>query len=207
MNRILEESTRDANPVVHAHAWKSPSREGTCVMNLYAHHSVYQSIIEQAESALPNETGGFLLGQAAFDPDTGSWHNWIDEAVPIVASEANPVHFSFSWRDVDSVRNRREQEGKSLIGWYHTHPGLGIFLSETDLNKTHGQLFNEGFQVALVYDPISGRAGYFFREPSGFLDSGTASWREFQLIKSGAGSERGHDSATTIIHPNTGTEL
>lgn len=152
-------------------------------MNLFTHHSVYEAIMEQAEVALPNETGGFLLGHAAFDPDCGSWFNWIDEAVPINPAESNPVHFSFTWKDVDQVRNRREREQKSLIGWYHTHPGLGIFLSETDLLKTHHQLFNEFFQVALVYDPIGGRAGYFFREPSGFLDAGTASWREFQLVK------------------------
>src|SRR6188508_3281201 len=133
MNRILEESTRDANPVIHVHAWKSPAGESACLMNLYAHHAVYQTIMEQAEAALPNETGGFLLGHAGFDPDSRCWHNWIDEAVPIVPSDANPVHFSFTWKDVDSVRNRREQEGKALIGWYHTHPGLGIFLSETDL--------------------------------------------------------------------------
>ena len=59
MNRILEESTRDANPVIHVHAWKSPAGETADVMNLYAHHAVYQTIMEQAEAALPNETGGF----------------------------------------------------------------------------------------------------------------------------------------------------
>jgi proteasome lid subunit RPN8/RPN11 len=207
MSRLVEDSFQSANPVVRVHAWKAMLSDGTSSMNLFTYHAVYAAIMEQAEAALPNETGGFLLGRTGFDPDCDSWYNWIDEEVPIKPTEANPVHFSFTWKDVDQVRAHREREGKALIGWYHTHPGLGIFLSETDLQKTHEQLFNELFQVALVYDPISGRAGYFFREPSGFLDSGTASWREFQLIKSGAGSERGDNSATTIIHPNTGTEL
>jgi 26S proteasome regulatory subunit N11 len=183
MTRLIEDTSHPVNPISRIHAWKAPVTDGTCVMNLFTSHSVYEAIMEQAELALPNETGGFLLGRTAFDPDCSSWYNWIDEAVPIQPTESNPVHFTFSWRDVDQVRNRREQQQKSLIGWYHTHPGLGIFLSETDLQKTHQQLFNELFQVALVYDPITVRAGYFYREASGHLDAGTAAWREFQLVK------------------------
>ena len=204
MSRLIEESFQPANPIVRVHAWKAALNDGDCSINLLTYHSVYSAIIEQAEAALPNETGGFLLGHAGFDPDAGSWYNWIDEAVRITPTEANPVHCCFTWKDVDQVRARREREGKSLIGWYHTHPGLGIFLSETDLQKTHQQLFNEVFQVALVYDPISGRAGYFFREASGFLDAGTAGWREFQLVKSAIGSDS--DSSARSFHSSAETE-
>lgn len=205
MSRLIEDSFQSANPIIRVHAYKAEDSDGACSMNLFTYHSVYSVIMEQAISALPNETGGFLLGQTGFDPDCGSWYNWIDEAVPIDATEANPVHFSFSWKDVDRVRAHRERQGKALIGWYHTHPGLGIFLSETDLEKTHQQLFNELFQVALVYDPISGRAGYFFRETSGFLDSGIASRREFQLIKL-AVPESEADSTKTINQLDSGKE-
>ena len=203
MSRLIPDSFQPANPIARVHAWKALSGEAS-TMNLLTHHSVYAAIMEQAEAALPNETGGFLLGQAAFDPESGSWYNWIDEVVPIKPAEANPVHFSFSWRDVDQVRAHREREKKSLIGWYHTHPGLGIFLSDTDLQKTHQQLFNEVFQVALVYDPVSGCAGYFFREASGLLDAGIANWREFQLIKLRMDSEPDVDSRT--VQPDAGTK-
>jgi proteasome lid subunit RPN8/RPN11 len=206
MSRLIQDSFQPANPVARVHAWKVMLSGEACTMNLLTYHSVYSAIMEQAEAALPDETGGFLLGQAGFDPDSGSWYNWIDEVVPIKPAEANPVHFTFTWKDVDQVRAHREREEKSLIGWYHTHPGLGIFLSDTDLHKTHEQLFNELFQVALVYDPISGRAGYFSRNASGFLDTGIANWREFQLIKLGVESESDADSETTTIQPNTGGE-
>ena len=135
MSRLIQDSSQPVNPVTRIHAWKAPVNDGASRMNLFTQHSVYEAIMEQSEMALPNETGGFLLGQTGFDPDCGSWYNWIDEAVPINPAESNPVHFTFTWRDVDHVRNLREREGKSLIGWYHTHPGLGIFLSETDLVK------------------------------------------------------------------------
>jgi proteasome lid subunit RPN8/RPN11 len=203
---LIEDTIQPANPISRVHAWKAALSDDAATMNLLTDHSVYSAIMEQAQSALPNETGGFLLGQTGFDPDSGSWYNWIDEVVPINPTEANPVHFSFTWRDVDQVRAHREREEKALIGWYHTHPGLGIFLSDTDLHKTHEQLFNELFQVALVYDPISGRAGYFFRDASGLLDSGIANWREFQLIQLGIDSASAMDSEPPIIHRNTGTQ-
>jgi len=202
MSRLIQDTFQAANPIARIHAWKAPSGEAS-TMNLLTHHSVYAAIMEQAEAALPNETGGFLLGQAGFDAESGSWYNWIDEVVLIKPAEANPVHFSFSWKDVDQVRAHREREDKALIGWYHTHPGLGIFLSDTDLQKTHQQLFNEIFQVALVYDPVSGCAGYFFREASGVLDAGIANWREFQLIKLHMDSEPDVDSQT--VQPDAGT--
>jgi proteasome lid subunit RPN8/RPN11 len=206
MSRLIEDSFESANPIARVHAWRVVLSDDACTINLFTYHSVYSAIMEQAQAALPNETGGFLLGHTGFDPDCRSWYNWIDEVVPIQPTEANPVHFSFTWKDVDQVRAHRERKEKALIGWYHTHPGLGIFLSDTDLQKTHEQLFNELFQVALVYDPISGRAGYFFREQSGVLDAGIASWREFQLIKLGAGSECDVDPGTAMIHPSTRTE-
>jgi 26S proteasome regulatory subunit N11 len=203
MSRLIPDSFQAANPIARVHTWRvQTGLEST--LNLLTHHSVYAAIMEQAVAALPNETGGFLLGQAAFDPESGSWYNWIDEVVPIKPAEANPVHFSFSWKDVDQVRSHREREEKALIGWYHTHPGLGVFLSDTDLHKTHQQLFNEVFQVALVYDPVRGCAGYFFRDASGILDAGIANWREFQLIRLRIDSEPDVDSES--IQPGTGTE-
>ena len=41
--------------------------------------------------------------------------------------------------------------------------------------------FLEPFQVALVYDPVRARAGYFFWEGAQRIDPGQASWREFDI--------------------------
>jgi uncharacterized membrane protein len=42
-------------------------------------------------------------------------------------------------------------------------------------------LFAEPFQVALVFDPVRGRAGYFFWERTQVIDTAQASWREFVI--------------------------
>ena len=50
--------------------------------------------------------------------------------------------------------------GKRIIGWYHTHPGFGIFLSPMDL-FIQENFFYAVEQVAFVYDPLSNKQGLF----------------------------------------------
>lgn len=41
-----------------------------------------------------------------------------------------------------------------IVGWYHSHPGYGCFMSRTDLN-TQMSVFKENFHSAIVIDPIN----------------------------------------------------
>ena len=176
----LTEVAERVNPVDPVHIWRAPEHSPVDML-IVTHLSVYSTVHEHAVAALPNETGGFLIGRVAHDGRDGCWHLEIEEAIPVQPESQNPVHFTFTWRDVDRVRTYREGQKKALIGWYHTHPQLGIFLSETDLERTHRVLFSEPFQVALVFDPVGGRAGYFFWEGAQAIDAGHAAWREFEI--------------------------
>ncbi len=40
-----------------------------------------------------------------------------------------------------------------LVGWYHSHPGHGCFLSSTDISTQKG-MFDKPYHTALVVDPI-----------------------------------------------------
>jgi len=177
--RLIEEADR-VNPIVPVHVWRSPASAAVDVVVVTA-LSVYATVHAQAAAALPNETGGFLVGRVGFDARDESWHLAVEEAVPVTPSEQHPTYFQFTWRDVDRVRTYREQQGKALLGWYHTHPDFGVFLSDTDLDKTHRVLFCEPFQIALVYDPVRARAGFFFWEGAQYIDPGQADWREFDI--------------------------
>ena len=46
------------------------------------------------------------------------------------------------------------------MGWQHTHPGYGVFLSGYDL-FIQKNFFNLPFQVAYVIDPIENTRGFF----------------------------------------------
>jgi hypothetical protein len=56
---------------------------------------------------------------------------------------------------------KRDFNGLTILGWYHSHPGHGIFLSGTDLN-TQRLSFNKIWQIAIVYDPLRHEIGYFY---------------------------------------------
>ncbi len=176
----LSTKAERVNPVSPVHIWKTPSSCGVDLV-IVTHPKVYRAIRRHSTRSLPDETGGFLLGKVGRDQKSKCWHLEIEEAIEIEPAEKNPVHFWFSWRDVDRVRSRREDKGKAIIGWYHTHPDSGVFLSDTDLEKTHRVLFSEPFQVALVYDPMRRQAGYFFWHGPQQIDTLSADWREFKI--------------------------
>jgi hypothetical protein len=51
-------------------------------------------------------------------------------------------------------------QGERLVGWYHSHPGHGIFLSAYD-EFIQSQFFREEGQIAIVIDPQTGEEGVF----------------------------------------------
>jgi hypothetical protein len=54
----------------------------------------------------------------------------------------------------------KDYPDKSVVGWYHSHPGFGVFLSDHDL-FIHENFFSARHQVAWVYDPHSDEEGCF----------------------------------------------
>jgi hypothetical protein len=59
----------------------------------------------------------------------------------------------------------------AIVGWYHTHPRMGVFLSQYD-TWLHDHFFPEPWQVALVIEPHADVGGFFVRQVSGVLDPG-----------------------------------
>ena len=41
-----------------------------------------------------------------------------------------------------------------VVGWYHSHPGHGCFLSDVDIG-TQRAMFTEGYHTAVVIDPVN----------------------------------------------------
>ena len=57
------------------------------------------------------------------------------------------------------------------MGWYHTHPDFGIFLSSHDL-FIHRNFFDQPLQVAYVVDPIRQTRGFFRWKDDGLDEVG-----------------------------------
>lgn len=51
-----------------------------------------------------------------------------------------------------------------IVGWYHSHPGHGLFLSQTDVD-THMQFYQfSPYAISLVADPKSEEFGVWIYE-------------------------------------------
>jgi proteasome lid subunit RPN8/RPN11 len=64
-----------------------------------------------------------------------------------------------TWQHIQETMDRSYPD-KKIVGWYHTHPGFGIFLSDMDVFICDN-FFNLPWQVAFVYDPLGGDEGNF----------------------------------------------
>jgi proteasome lid subunit RPN8/RPN11 len=58
-------------------------------------------------------------------------------------------------------RARQEhREPETVVGWFHSHPGLGAFFSGTD-RRTQAAFFRMDYAVGLVIDPRREERAWF----------------------------------------------
>jgi len=102
----------------------------------------------------PAERIGLLMGAL----DDGSL--WVNDIIP-AGVEMSEVHCAFPPHRLAQVANDIVEgriQGR-IVGWYHSHPGHGLFLSQTDL-ETHMQFHQfSPYSLSLVADPKSGEFG------------------------------------------------
>jgi proteasome lid subunit RPN8/RPN11 len=116
------------------------------------------------------ELGGILLGKECLDPATGQPFVWINRALEAKHYANTQASFTYthdSWEEITRDRDRLYPE-YDIVGWYHTHPSFGIFLSSHDI-FIHQHFFGQPLQVAYVVDPINQTRGFFQ-----WLDGGLA---------------------------------
>lgn len=108
------------------------------------------------------EQGGLLLGQAFVDPELQTYLLLIHEALAAPDGIETPTFFGYtpaSWRGMLPQLQCMEFTW-TIIGSYHSHPDMGVFLSETDLG-TQEEIFAADWQVAVVIDPVRDEIGFF----------------------------------------------
>ncbi len=115
-----------------------------------------------------HERGGLLLGTAhalAYTDAARPGRILILAAVPATAGEASRIALrmdSTVWQSASAALTdlqRHEPEAR-IVGWYHSHPGLGAFFSETD-RKTQRAFFSHPYSVGWVVDPFANEHAAF----------------------------------------------
>ena len=117
---------------------------------------VARRIRQHARSNMKTEVCGVLIGGMK----DGVLH--IDECIAGKDAAQAGTHVTFTqdtWEHIYKVKDA-EFPDERMVGWYHSHPGFGIFLSDHD-TFIHRNFFSAPEQVAWVYDPHSDEEGFF----------------------------------------------
>jgi proteasome lid subunit RPN8/RPN11 len=108
------------------------------------------------------EVGGILVGNTYVDPSTGRYLVDIVGTLPAIGAHGTSTYFKFtpaSWDYISRTRDR-DFSGYITVGWYHSHPGLGIFYSNTD-RASQKAFFTHPWSIGIVIDPVNEDFGCF----------------------------------------------
>ena len=117
---------------------------------------VLQQIRQHARGSMRAEICGVLIGDFTADVTR------ITSRIAGEGASQGGAHVTFTqdtWEHIYKVKDAKFPL-QSIVGWYHSHPGFGIFLSDYDL-FIHENFFNAQHQVAWVFDPHSDEEGCF----------------------------------------------
>ena len=109
-----------------------------------------------------NECGGVLVGHHFQTLDHKKTFIIITGTIPQLSNDVSVGHFTVGFEEIRATREQLENEyaGLAVVGWYHSHPGHGIFLSGMDQNIVRS-FYNSDWHVAHVIDPNQRIEGLF----------------------------------------------
>ena len=140
------------------------AESGGAAVDILLDEAPLRAMQAHALSSLDREVAGVLIGrQPEKQPDGRYVVHVIDSIVAkhTVMQGASVTYTPESWRYMtDTLWERYPDESALIVGWYHTHPGFGIFLSGMDL-FIHQNFFTQIWHVAYVLDPRARSSGFF----------------------------------------------
>lgn len=135
-----------------------PAGEGEVVV--IVSQLALRQIAAHSNSNLDCEVGGALLGRAF--RNNGRTYLEVRAAIPAVTEDHGPVHFTYTadaWSQLHKDRSENYPD-LDIVGWFHTHPDLGVFYSSDDV-VVHSAAFTLPWHVGMVIDPIRKETGFF----------------------------------------------
>lgn len=129
-------------------------------VKVYIKQDVYKKMECFARSDMSKEVGSILLGD--YVESLGKLHVVISEFIEAKHTDASASTLTFTHETWDYIHREHDRllPGLKIVGWQHTHPNYGIFLSSYDM-FIQENFFNMPFQVAYVIDPLQNARGFF----------------------------------------------
>ncbi len=133
-------------------------------VDILINEKAFRDTQDHAESSLNREVAGILVGPMPEKQPDGRYLVHIIDTIIAHHTKMHGASVTYtpeSWRYVnDKLAELYPEDSAVIVGWYHTHPGFGIFLSSMD-RFIHQNFFVQKWHVALVLDPIAAKSGFF----------------------------------------------
>jgi proteasome lid subunit RPN8/RPN11 len=134
-------------------------------MPIYVDMDTMRDMEGHARSNTSVELGGVMLGYQFHDADEKPFV-LVTDCLRAEHYEATKGSFKFTHDTWQVISRQRDEypEKVQMVGWYHTHPDWGVFLSGMDLFICNN-FFSRPLDVALVIDPCRDDRGWFQWKP------------------------------------------
>jgi proteasome lid subunit RPN8/RPN11 len=141
-------------------------------VQIFLTQNAFIRICAHAGSDLNNEVGGWLIGKTYLDNVTDKPFIVINTVLPAEFTLHGSAFLTFTQDSQVKLHETLNDlyPDLMLLGWFHTHPRMGVFFSEWD-RWLHENFFPEPWQVGLVIEPYSAAGGFFQKQVNGSLDT------------------------------------
>ena len=121
-------------------------------VSFFISEDVIGSITDHADIGyLENkEVMGLLIGYILKDGE-GIYVRAVDAVTSDLDADAASVRFKKETLE-DLFESIDKCKGDAVVGWYHSHLGIGCYLSDVDI-RTHKGIFGDEIGFAVVIDP------------------------------------------------------
>jgi len=153
----LKEDITDTSPFLENAKLIGESPTG---LKIYLEDYVYTYLYKYAKFYRGEERAAALIG--TFMEDSGQMCAVISGAVQIPPETKGETGELFLETHLEEIQKQMEKyfPDKELMGWMHTQPGYGIFLTTQDL-LIQKKYFKEAFQTLMIIDPIEDMDAFF----------------------------------------------
>lgn len=158
---VTQNGRENYYPLILSDLWNSSMVKEIFLHNRFAsrvHDFIFEENSQlQLRGEAIREIGGFILGKKIEIQPGGEYQLVMERFVNIEPEDNSVYQIEFgpkAWSELERQRDDfyRDMEYE-LLGWFHTHPGHGLFLSKPDVSIQQ-TFFKQKFHVAFELDSV-----------------------------------------------------
>lgn len=131
-------------------------------LTIYLRYDLFRALDDFAVRDTSREQAGLLVGQVHQQGEQGGFLV-VEDAIESPLTDERAGRFSAdSWQQAHRLARTRHP-GKTVLGWFHTHPGTGLDLSSEEVG-VHQRFFTEPWQVVYVVDPVQRERNFHVKQ-------------------------------------------